>query len=1357
MTSTNTPILFVQESFTKISTDQYTNSLIHNPHITYTTLLNGTDTKHGVRKGLGVFIRNTHSTLPTIKTLHSTPPNDFFSCVELSLKHNNLFYNMIVFNVYTPQSKREFTSILRLLHDTITSLSPTHKYILVGGDFNMRGHMNGDNVLCCKYEIFQNLHFPLLITNSTLPHPQCPNFSRQQNDSHSTLDYIMCNNSLHPSLSSFIIHNPCLIPSDHFPVSITLHIPSLTPNHQRTHTKPTVLLPWRRTIPSTAPLNIIPWNAVDVAPNDVDAISESLNSNVILNLSTNHFIRPSSNTLSSTQLISIPPSSNYFTIIKTTSTPPQPHSISLLQFDGASVTGADHSAWGMVIFGSLPTSADYAAVGGLPRPTLYESGVYKSGLSSLEAIYSGLADGLRVALQRGISALLLECDYRILVLQLLDRDLLRQPQLCKLRNDIILLIDKFSFVAIRHIFQRFNSVAKGLTLQAIMTQANVSSCRQHDCLFKFPIIQQQSSTKTTYSSFIYNRYITLLDKSITSLRINKRSCITTSVLEQLYNNFFMYHNTSFDFSLTTSSSINDIVKFRRRLIRHYSRLEKCRLHNILNTLTPSSKHFHNTLNTIIGKIPSSDISTVVVAGNVIDDQQTVANTIAQHFSHAATPVPINLAAVDTIRSFGKDISPRPLWVPPEVDDWRPAIVDKKTNMSRHFTADEILITASSRLNIHSASGDDGIPPRLLLKLCQHDTFASNIATLFNSILDKRLTPSDWSSAYWRAIPKSSSSHIVNNLRPLSIGHAIAKLFELCILRRIEKHLQSRLSSLQFGFVHKRSTLIAYTVLLDSILLRAKQNLSTRVILVDIEKAFDTVCIDLLLHKLHSHDVDTAIVDIIGSILKQMSRYTQHKGYKSPVYKILAGVSQGSVLAPLLYIVFIDDIVDFFRKRGRYISITTATTIATLLFADDLALPTGINDTGTQQLLDDLRLYAAASRFRVNIIKTVIMDAPVPSLTPLPPPSPFFLSPPAGPNNSYLPVQLPLSTVSSVRYLGIELGGTPAFLITHVKKKIQACSASLVPYLNAFYSRQLTFHPTFIHNIVIPTCFSVLEYGHQCVFPFLSPQLLSKLSSFCRSAVRSLLGIHKRNGQDTIHYIKSGEVRLLFPISNVILQMDVLLPPLEWRWFINSCKHYNNMLFLANTSIAELHDLMTSSLKLGSGWLHNFRKLMLRFCSGLPPTLVGTDFIPLPLIRQHLRLYFWSRIKTEVNSKSHLHHLLPLPPDDSLLPWERPLPAYFNHMVSHNSDAIRAVIAFRSGLILQHCQCGASSPSISHLLWHCPLLSSIKSSFLSLINNNHIFNNNNNPINTIMSILTEGGEHLLHTIHYVHKAYLLQLP
>ena len=73
----------------------------------------------------------------------------------------------------------------------------------------------------------------------------------------------------------------------------------------------------------------------------------------------------------------------------------------------------------------------------------------------------------------------------------------------------------------------------------------------------------------------------------------------------------------------------------------------------------------------------------------------------------------------------------------------------------------------------------------------------------------------------------------------------------------------------------------------------------------------------------------------------MSRYTQHKGYKSPVYKILAGVSQGSVLAPLLYIVFIDDIVDFFRKRGRYISITTATTIATLLFADDLALPTGI--------------------------------------------------------------------------------------------------------------------------------------------------------------------------------------------------------------------------------------------------------------------------------------------------------------------------------------------------------------------------------------------------------------------------------
>jgi hypothetical protein len=169
--------------------------------------------------------------------------------------------------------------------------------------------------------------------------------------------------------------------------------------------------------------------------------------------------------------------------------------LSLLQFDGASVTGADHSAWGTVIFGSLPSSADYAAVGGLPRLTLYESGVYKSGLSSLEAIYYGLADGLRAALQRGISALLLECDYKLLVLQLLDRALMRQLHLCKIRNDIILLIDKFNFVAIRHIYQRFNLVAKDLTSQAILAKANVSSCRQHDCLFKSPLYNNNQQLK----------------------------------------------------------------------------------------------------------------------------------------------------------------------------------------------------------------------------------------------------------------------------------------------------------------------------------------------------------------------------------------------------------------------------------------------------------------------------------------------------------------------------------------------------------------------------------------------------------------------------------------------------------------------------------------------------------------------------------------------------------------------------------------------------------------------------------------------------------------------------------------------
>jgi hypothetical protein len=104
------------------------------------------------------------------------------------------------------------------------------------------------------------------------------------------------------------------------------------------------------------------------------------------------------------------------------------------------------------------------------------------------------------------------------------------------------------------------------------------------------------------------------------------------------------------------------------------------------------------------------------------------------------------------------------------------------------------------------------------------------------------------------------------------------------------------------------------------------------------------------------------------------------------------------IAPLLYIVFIDDIVDFFRKRGRYISITTATTIATLLFADDLALPTGINDTGTQQLLDDLIMTFAFMLLLHAFVLTLLKQSswmPLFHLLPrslLPPPSSYLLLP-----------------------------------------------------------------------------------------------------------------------------------------------------------------------------------------------------------------------------------------------------------------------------------------------------------------------------------------------------------------------------
>ena len=139
------------------------------------------------------------------------------------------------------------------------------------------------------------------------------------------------------------------------------------------------------------------------------------------------------------------------------------------------------------------------------------------------------------------------------------------------------------------------------------------------------------------------------------------------------------------------------------------------------------------------------------------------------------------------------------------------------------------------------------------------------------------------------------------------------------------HLDSTglFSDLQYGFCALRSTADILTVLSERIYNSLDALGETRAIALDIPKAFDKVWHAGLLHKLKAYGVAGSILSILESFLKERSLKVVLDGQSSPLYNINAGVPQGSVLGPTLFLVFINDLPDEVLSRiGIYADDTT---------------------------------------------------------------------------------------------------------------------------------------------------------------------------------------------------------------------------------------------------------------------------------------------------------------------------------------------------------------------------------------------------------------------------------------------------